>query len=353
MLRPAYRVTIGDHVVDTTVEPRASTVVELTVRLDMDTPADSVTIVQGQVGGLRAAPGDDVSVDLGYSDEDDGLLRVLTGTVVTTEPGIRTERVVGHSTADALLRTRVDRTFEDTTAGEIVRALAGEAGLDVDRAEDGPQLPAYVVDGRRDAARHVRDLAALAGFDTYTTPEGALVFEALGGSRTVHTVKYGEHVLAAEQWRARPVAGTVVVVGDSPGSSRGDESWAWLTKDVTTRQGSSGTGSPTLLLERTVARSARVASDAARAAADALTASSLRVRVRIQGRPQVALGDLVRLERFPERAGVDRLDGNYQVRGVQHRITKADGLLTDLTLRGLAGAAAAAVGGPAGTGVGS
>ena len=71
-------------------------------------------------------------------------------------------------------------------------------------------------------------------------------------------------------------------------------------------------------------------------------ASSLRVRVRLQGRPQVKLGDLLRLERFPTKAAVDRLDGNYQVRGVQHRITKTDGLLTDVTLRGLAGPAAGA-----------
>ncbi|MBB3044545.1 hypothetical protein [Nocardioides soli] len=340
MLRPGYRITIGDHVVDTTAEPRASTAVELTVRLDMDTPVDSVTLVQGQVGGLRAQPGDDVSVELGYADEDDGLVRVLTGTVVTTGPGIRTERIVGHSTADALLRTFVDRTFEDTTAGEIVRTLAQEAGVDVDRAEDGPSLPAYVVDGRRNGLRHVRDLACLSGFDTYVTPAGALVFEPFTGSRDVHTVKYGEHVLGAEQWRARPRAGTVVVFGESPGSSRGDESWAWLTQDFTPRRGSAGSGAPTLLVERPVARSAQVAQAAARGIADALVASSLRVRVRLQGRPQVKLGDLLRLERFPAKAAVDRLDGNYQVRGVQHRITKTDGLLTDVTLRGLAGPAA-------------
>lgn len=351
MLRPAYRITVGDRVVDTTAEPKASTAVELTVRLDMDTPADSVTLVQGQVGGLRAEPGDDMSVELGYSDEETGLIRVLTGTVVTVEPGLRTERVVGHSTADALLRTYVDRTFEDGTAGDIVTALAQEAGVDVERVEDGPELPAYVVDGRRSAARHIRDLAYLAGFDTYQVPTGGLVFEALAGSRTVHTLKYGEHVLAAEQWHARPRAGTVLTWGESPGSSRGDESWAWLTKDFTPRRGSAGTGAPTLVVERPALRTGKVAAAAATGIADALAASSLRVRVRIQGRPQVELGDLVRLERFPEKAAVDRLDGNYQVRGVQHRLTKVDGLLTDLTLRSLVGAAAAAAAGTGGGGV--
>lgn len=348
MLRPAYRVVIGDEVIDTTGEPRASTVVELTVRLDMDTPADGFTLLQGQVGGLRAAPGDDASIDLGYADGDNGLVRVITGTVVAVEPGLETKRIVGHSKADALLRTFTDKTFEDVTAGDIVRSLAGDAGVDVERVDDGPQLPAYVVDGRRNAARHLRDLAFLAGFDTYLTAEGGLVFEVFAGSRTVHVLKYGEHVLEAELARVRPRAGTVETWGESPGSSRGDESWAWLTKDFSPRRGTAGSGSPSLLVERPALRTAQAAATAATAIAEVLDERAVRGRVRIQGRPQVALGDLVRLEKFPPTAGVDEIDGNYQVRGVCHRITKTGGLVTDLEFRSLAGAAVAALGGVGG-----
>lgn len=344
MLRPAYRIVLGDRVVDTTDEPRASTAVELTVRLDMDTPVDSFTLVQGQVGGLAAAPGDEASIDLGYADEDSGLVRVLTGLVVRVEPGLQTKRIVGHSAADALLRTFTDRTFEDGTAGDIVRSLADAAGVDIERVADGPQLPAYVVDGRRPAARHIRDLAWLAGFDTYLTADGRLVFEALTGSRTVHVLSYGEHVLAAELARIRPPAGTVQTWGESPGAARGDTSWAWLTKDFEPRHGSAGSEAPTLLVERPALRTTQAAATAAQAIADALGRDALRGRVRIQGRPQVALGDLVRLERFPPTAGVAEIDGQYQVRGVCHRLSKTAGLVTDITFRSLAGAGAGALG---------
>lgn len=339
MLRPAYRIVLGDHVVDTTQEARASTAVELTVRLDLDTPADGFTLCQGQVGGLRPKPGDDASIDLGYADDQTGLVRVLTGLVVAVEPGLETKRITGHSTGDKLLRTFVDKTFEDTTAGDIVRVLAGEAGIDVDSVEDGPPLPAYVIDGRRPVARHVRDLAFLAGFDTYVTADGGLVFEAFSGSRTVHKLKYGEHVLAADLFRGRPRAGTVQVWGDSPGSARGDESWAWLTKDFGPRRGSSGTAAPTLLIERPAVRTGKLAASVAASAAETLTEQALHGRVRIQGRPQLALGDLVRLEGFPTQAGVDELDGNYQVRGVRHHLTKAAGLITDVEFRSLLGVA--------------
>ncbi|WP_020579053.1 hypothetical protein [Actinopolymorpha alba] len=338
MLRPAYRIVIGDQVVDTTQEPKASTAVELAVRLDLDTPADGFTLVQGQVGGLRAAPGDDVSIDLGYVG-DTSLVRVLTGTVVDVEPGLETKRIAGLSRGNALLRTFVDRTFEDTTAGDIVRALANEAEVDVERVQDGLTFPAYVVDGRRDAARHIRDLGYLCGFDTWTTSAGALVFEPLTGNRTVHVLKYGEHVLAATLQHGQQSAGTVQTWGESRGSG-GDKSWAWLTKDFSALRGSAGSGPPTLLVESGALRTGQAAAKAATAIAAALTANAIRGRVRIQGRPVLKLGDLVRLEKFPDRAGVDELDGNYQVRALRHRLDKVGGFVTDVDFRGLTGSAA-------------
>lgn len=337
MLRPAYRIVVGDKVVDTTVEARASTAIELIVRLDLDTPADSVTLRQGQVGGLRAKPGDDLSIDLGYADEDQ-LFRVLTGSVVAVEPGLQTKRITGHSGGDKLLRTFVDKTFEDTTAGDIVRALASEAGIDVDSVEDGPPFPAYVIDGRRPIARHLRDLAYLAGFDTYLTAGGKLVFEGFTGNRTVHKLEYGEHVLQAELQRLRPRAGTVQVWGDSPGSG-GDESWAWLTKDFGPRHGTSGTAKPMLLIERPAVRTSKLAGAVAASAAETLGEQAVHGRVRIQGRPQLFLGDLVRLEGFPDTAGVDELEGTYQVRAVRHQLTKTAGLITDVEFRSLQGVA--------------
>jgi hypothetical protein len=343
VLRPAYRIMIGDHVVDTTSEPRASAAVEIVVRLDLDTAVDGFTLVQGQVGGLRAAPGDDASIDLGYADDDAGLVRVLTGTMVDVEPGLESKRISGLSRGHALLRTFLDRTFEDTTAGDIVRDLANHAGVDVERVEDGLQFPAYVVDGRRGAVRHIRDLGYLCGFDSYLTPEGKLVFEPLIGNRTVHVLTYGEHVLSANLVRTEPRAATVQTWGESAGSG-GDESWAWLTKDFGALRGSVGSGAPTLLVEAGALRSAKAAASAATAIADAFTANAVRGSVRIQGRPQVTLGDLVRLEKFPDRAGVDELDGTYQVRAVRHRLDKTGGFTTDVDFRSLTGAAARSIG---------
>jgi phage protein D len=328
MLTPAYRLTLGDRVVDTTDEPRASTVVELEVVLDLDVPADAVTLVFGEVGGFQPARGDDVVIELGYAD-DGGLERVFTGSVEAVEPGLETTRVTGLSPAHALLRTFVDETFEAKTAGEVVRDLAGRAGVNVARAEDGISFPAYVVDGRRSAWRHLRDLADLSGFDLYLDPEGALVFEAFAGGRTVHRFDHARHLLALEAVDEPPRAATVEAWGEGPGADRGDGSWAWLTKDFAGSRGSAGSDAPVLLLERPALRTAEAAATAARASRAVLDRRALRGHLASLGRPQVRLGDALRLREVPR----EPLNELFQVRRVAHRIGKRGGFTTHVEFR--------------------
>ncbi len=332
MLRPAYRLTVDEQIIDSTDEPRAGTTVDLAVRLDMATPADSFVLTQGQVGGAAPKPEDQVSIEFGYTDA--GLELVFTGRVVDISSGFETKRILALSTEDLLLRHHENHTFEEMSSGDIVRSLAAKAGVDTDRIDDGLDLPAYVIDGRQSVGAHIRDLAALSGYDTYVNPEGELVFEEFTGQRTSHRLRYGEHVLAIELRRTRPSAGTVEVWGESPGASRGTESWAWLTKNFEPWRGSAGNGTPTLLLERSAIRTAESAKASATRAHLAVDRAELSGSVRIQGRPSLLLGDIIRLEAFPE----DDIDGNYQARAVEHHITKAGGFVTDIGLRSVGGA---------------
>lgn len=337
MLTPAYRLTVGDRVVDTTDEPKASTVVELAVELSMDMPADRFVLELGQVGSFQPELGDAATIELGYAPDGDETrseepVQVMAGTVVEREPGLVTERVIGFSAAQALLRTVVDQTYEETTAGEIVRDLAERAGVETATVEDGERFPAYVVDGRRSAWHHARELADLQGFDLYVDAEGALVFQRFAGGATRHLFEYAKHVLALDRRSVPERAAGVRAVGESPGASRGDESWAWLTKDFARWQGEEGEGEPVLLLERRALRTSRTAALAAVAAHTALRRRAVTGRLLALGRPQVRLGDALRLAGVPEEG----VDGTYQVRGVTHRLHKERGFTTEVAFRGLA-----------------
>ena len=331
MRRPAYRITLGGRVVDTTDEPRASPVTALDVRLGLTASLDSASILLGRVGDLDPQEGDDAVIELGYGD--DGLLqRVLTGVISAVEASLTVTRVLVHGAGVALSRLRVDRTFENQTAGAVVRSLASDAGMQTARIEDGPTFPAYVVDGRRPAFAHVRELADLGGMDAYVDADGALVLERFAGGRTVHVLEFGKHFTALEGMSSTPRAGTVEAWGAGGGGGRGGEAWAWLVKDFAPTRGVAGSGAPTLLLERGALRTA----DAARAAADALgrdvTRDALRARLRMPGRPQALLGDAVRIQGGPAA----RLNTSLQIRGAEHRLDKHGGFTTTLELRSTA-----------------
>ncbi len=331
MLTPAYKLTLGHKVVDTTDEPRASTVVDLTVMLDLDTPADGFSLVFGNVGSFRPARDDEAVIELGYADDSGGLTKVMTGKVSVVEPNLTTTRVVGTSGAAPLLRTFVEQTYESKTAGAIVRDLAGRAGAPVATVEDGIRFPAYVVDGRRSAFHHMLDLAGLCGHDLYCDAEGKLVFERFLAGKTVHVYEYAKHIVELDALRGPARAGRVEAWGESPTDRKGDESWGWLTTDFSGSRGEAGQGG-LLLLERPALRTRAAARTAAQAALTDLQRRTLRGHLVGTGRPAVKLGDAIRLSGVP---GDDALNASYQVRSVTHRITKAGGFTTTLGIRAI------------------
>ncbi|WP_322748767.1 MULTISPECIES: hypothetical protein [unclassified Frankia] len=344
LLRPAYVLTFREPgtgtgggapsgtgtVVDSTTTPGTSTVSELRVELGMAGAADRVTLAMGQVGSFRPEVGQRLDVALGYTDGEDPQ-QVTTTTIVDTAPDLRTRRVVGHGGAEALLHTRFDRTFEASTAGAIATELAGAAGVAVAQVDGGITFPAYVVDARRSAYRHIGELAALCGFDRYVDEQGRLVFAVFTGGRASHVFEYGRHILDLRMDRRPPHATRVTAVGESPGASRGEHSWAWLAKDLAPYTGTAGSGATTLLVERSVLRTASAAQQAAQAALTELTRGSTVGEVLVTGAPQVRLGDAVRISGTPQRG----MDGTYQVRSVTHHLRKDSGFRTRIGFRSI------------------
>lgn len=329
MLNPAYKLSIGGKVVDTTDKPQASTTVDLTVALDLDTPADSFKLVLGNVGGLHPARDDEAIIELGYKD-DQQLTKVMSGKVVSVEPNLTTTRVIGYSAADILMRTTAEQTYETKSAGDIARDLASKAKIDVEAASAGINFPYYVVDGRRSLYQHLHDLAELCGFDLYLNHENKIVFESFFNGKFVHILEFGKHIIELEILRTPQRVGRVEAWGESPTGTQGNNSAAWLSRDFSGSRGQAGSGS-LFLFERSALRTRDAALLAAKAALTEIERRTLRGRVLMAGRPEIRLGDAIRLIGLPDNT----LNGNYQVRNVTHRITKLGGFTTTVGFRAI------------------
>lgn len=328
LLKPAYKLTIGDKIVDTTDEPQASTVVALVVDLDLAAPADSFTLTLGQVGGFQPQRDDDAKIELGFEDE---LTQVMLGKVLTADNGLTTRRVIGHGAARLLLAASATETFLSLTAGQIVERLAERAAVPVERAEPGITFPAYVIDGRRNLYRHLHDLADLCGFDLYINSAGKLVFAPFRSGNAIHIFEFGKQIIELEMEQRPPLAGQVQVFGESAGGGQGDNAWAWLTKDFSGLKGTGGDAQPVLLLEQAVARTGEAAQAVAEAAFTRLTRQRLRGTLLSTGQPKVKLGDAIELRDLPDAAA----NGTFQVHRVRHSIDKTRGFTTRIGFRSI------------------
>jgi len=330
MLSPAYKLTIGDKQIDTIQDAKASTVTDLTIRLDMDTPADSLTILLGQVNGLKPSVGDDTTVSLGFSDNG-GVSQVMTGSVTRVEANATTKRVVAHSPAEILLRSFTENTYEGKNAGEIVNDLASQANVEVETVDDGIDFLAFVVDGQCSFYRHMKNLADLCGFDLYFNADGKLVFQEFTAGKQVHVFQYKKDVVRWGDAASPAQAGTVEAWGESPVDSQGADSWGWLTKDFNGSKGTAGSGDPHYLLQRPALRTGKAAQIAADAAHTMMQRNTLRGRLLTLGQAEVQLGDAIQLRGMPEGA----INQTFQVRSVTHHVSKSRGFTTAIGFRAL------------------
>lgn len=307
-MKPAFKLTLGS----------ASTpaVTSLTVTRAQNVGPGLVTLLLG--GGSTASEGDPATVELGFGDD---TTLVFTGTVSAVEyrlDGVRVDCVGTHAKLSA---ARTETTYVQQTAGAVVQALAADAGIDVASAEDGIDLPLYVADSGRSLHAHCLRLARWCGFDLTEDAEGALSFGPFTRTAADHTFRFGADILSAaiEQTAVEPA---VTLVPESPSSSQGDETSAWLVKSPHT-----GGDGP-----RIVSVSALRTKDAADRAAQAIVARAERAaasgRIELGGAPQVSLGDAVALAGMPD-AALDRL---YEVVGLRHVLDRRRGFRTHLSL---------------------
>jgi len=302
----------------------ASAVMSATVEAGLAPGVDAAElVVTASADTPTVAVGDTGTVSLGY--EDEGTTLVFTGEVESVRAGIvGATRIVATNGGAALSRLRVNRSYEQQKAGDVVGDLAGEAGVATASVEDGIDFAFLVVDDRRSAYVHVAELARKSGFVAYVTTDGELTFAPLLGGQAVQSFAYGIDVLAFETADSAPVVATVTSVGEGAAGSQGADAWSWLVKDPASVTGSAGADPPELLVADASLRSA----DAARTAAGGLASGAALLaaggRLLVPGAPAVIVGSTIEVADAPD----DALNGSFVVRSIRHGFSRSEGFTT-------------------------
>jgi phage protein D len=219
---------------------------------------------------------------------------------------------------------RLNQSYEQQSAGDIVADLAAQAGVDTDTNESGTDLPLYVIDDRRSAWDHIARLAQDSGYGAYITTDNRLYFGPLATGQAVQTFTYGHDILAFQSTQIGSLPTVYTVVGEGAAGSEGDDAWCWIVKDPASVTAETGDGPGTRIVARPSMRSAA----AVQAGADGLAAAGQRRlntgRVLTAGAPVVTVGSTIELSDLPVAA----LNGACLVMRVIHEYSKRHGFVS-------------------------
>jgi hypothetical protein len=192
----------------------------------------------------------------------------------------------------------------------------------------------------------VLDLARREGMDVWFDPENKLTVKKFAKTQADHVLRYGVEILELAVRASDPVATHVLVHGESPASSSGNDTWHWLVSDLGPYRGDKGSGNRVRAVQDGAIRTKAAADAAAAARLGAMAGRATRVRMAVLGRPTLCLGDGIEIQGVPGGASA----GVLKLGSVQHIFNSQEGYVTIVGLTAQGDAAAgglAAIGGAA------
>lgn len=239
----------------------------------------------------------------------------------------------------SLSQLRINQSYEQQTAGDLVSDLSSQAEINTDVIESGIDLPFYVIDDRYNAYEHIHRLARKSGYIAHFTTEGKLYFGPEQSGQAVQTFSYANDILEVQVQQNNTSATAATVIGEGAAGAEGQEAWSWLIKDPGAVTAEAGDGKARLIQD-----AALRSSDACQAAADAVagrTASqTLTGQILTPGAPAVVVGSTIEIT----DALTEEMNGEFFVNRVSHCYSKQHGF-TSLIHFKQAGGSGGALGG--------
>ncbi|MCE7983496.1 MAG: hypothetical protein DYG89_20175 [Caldilinea sp. CFX5] len=265
---------------------------------------------------------DSGALSLGYSD--DAVETIFTGVVAEIRHGLGVQQVRLTNGGAALARLRIDQSFAQQSAGDIVSALVDLAAVATDTVEAGADYPFYVVSQGQSVYRHVAELARQNDFAAWFTPDDKLTFAPLTEGDPVATFTYGANLLALQMNETAPVFAGATVIGEGAAGSQGAKAWSWLVKDPAVVTGEAGDGGSQRLISAPGLRTGDLAQRTATGLVNRSNITKVGGRLLAIGAPTVTVGSTIAIANAPQAIA----NGQFLVQRVRHDLTRQQGFTT-------------------------
>ncbi|MGC4084800.1 MAG: hypothetical protein QM736_22480 [Vicinamibacterales bacterium] len=319
MLTPAYTVRMGS-------QEWTEQLLEIRVQLAAGPSVDAAMVVLPATPAFTAQPGDAALVTLDSGERREVVFAGAIDRIRRTPATI----VVSLINAGGLMaRVHPAATFEQITAGKLVRELCTEAKVDPGDIDDGVSLPFYVADPARTGWQHVTRVAGWGGALVSVSTENKVDSVVVDAARASHALRFGRELLAYAFDANRSYIDTFATAGESGVGDASDEKVLRTTADFFGGNRPSGPGPGSSWLSAPALRTAEAAA----------TASAARKRIYDATRdvgqftafllPHLRPGTVIEVQDLPEIPVAP-----YWVQRVEHTLSAAGALTRVQCARG-------------------
>ena len=280
-------------------DPWATHLISMRMQLALGDHVDHVIL---QVLETEQAPdtalGTTLSIALSFDDGEE--IDLFTGNIQRQETllaGYR--RVLVSSPLLQLSQQRLNSSFEEQSAKDIIQSLLAETDVAAGTIDSGERYPFYVVSDRQTLLQHIQVIAELQNWLCYAAADGSLNAHALNNAEQAKVFAYGSDIIAMTHRTQNLAQAGVKVVGSGAATSNGADAWNWLSKEPKTLAESGASGevfSASSLRDTTSAEnfSAALGAKSARA--------SNRVQLQTTAAPEVLPGSAFEIQSAPNAA---------------------------------------------------
>ncbi len=289
---------------------------------------DELRFAMALNAGLDIAGDALVSLEMGWADSG---ITVFTGTIVSLEYTLNEVHGIAHGSQKDLAQTRIDETFIDQNAGDVVKALADRAGLDTGIIDSGIQLPKYLAEGSLSLFDHLHLLARICGVDVFTDEDGKINFTKREAFTADYTYQYGINLMDARIRKNTPAISSIQVIPESPASQEGTQASSWFVKSSRDISATAGQGN-IRRFSTALCTTKEAAQTAAKSYQRDIERRGIKGKIMVMGQPEANPGQVVELKDMPDQ----NTNGYYEISGVDHALDGISGFKTTLHLWGQA-----------------
>ena len=209
LLQPGYTLNLGS-------QQWTNQLLQLDLTLEAAPLIDVLNVRLPAAAPISADIGDPAELTLDSGEKNE---KVFTGQIASIGRSF-SDIVVCVVNAGALLaRFRPASTYEQITAGNVVRSLCDDGGVDTGSIEDGVSLTFYAADPSRTAWQHTARVCGWSGAMARVSNENEVESVVVNASEADVALKYGREILNIRQWKLDAPITSFVGVGESGAGS--------------------------------------------------------------------------------------------------------------------------------------